>query len=80
MNFLISSPVLKAAAHTSEPFLDEFYNYLLVQESALSWTAAFFATSGVVFFQRPIGQCLKSAPQEDFFYVAMLRYVNCFPS
>ena len=53
MNFLISSPVLKAAAHTSEPFLDEFYNYLLVmQESALSHTAAFFATSGVVFFQR----------------------------
>ena len=46
MNFLISSPVLKAAAHTSEPFLDEFYNYLLVQESALSHTAAFFATSG----------------------------------
>ena len=28
----------------------------------------------------PIGQRLKSAPQEDFFYVAMLRYVSCFPS
>ena len=53
MNFLISSPVLKAAAHTSEPFLDEFYNYLLVQESALSYIQQhFFATSGVVFFQR----------------------------
>ena len=52
MNFLISSPVLKAAAHTSEPFLDEFYYYLLVQESALRAKAAFFATSGVVFFQR----------------------------
>ena len=42
MNFLISSPVLKAAAHTSEPFLDEFYNYLLVmQESALSHSSIF---------------------------------------
>ena len=29
---------------------------------------------------RPIGQRLKSAPQEDFFYVAMLRYVSSFPS
>jgi len=28
----------------------------------------------------PIRQRLKSAPQEDFFYVAMLRYVSCFPS
>ena len=26
------------------------------------------------------GQHLKSAPQEDFFNVAMLRYVSCFPS
>ena len=28
----------------------------------------------------PIQQCLKSAPQEDLFYVAMLRYVSCFLS
>ena len=28
----------------------------------------------------PIQQCLKSAPQEDLFYVAMFRYVSCFPS
>ena len=29
---------------------------------------------------QPIQQCLKSAPQEDLFYVTMLRYVSCFPS
>ena len=29
--------------------------------------------------QAPIGR-LKSAPLEDFFYVAMLRCVSCFPS
>ena len=28
----------------------------------------------------PIGQRLKSAQREDFFYVAMLRYVSCFLS
>ena len=27
-----------------------------------------------------IGQRLKSAPQEDFFYFAMLRCVSCFSS
>ena len=28
----------------------------------------------------PIGQRLKSAPREDIFYGAMLRYVSCSPS
>ena len=32
------------------------------------------------FFHIPIQQCLKSAPQENLSYVAMLRYVSCFPS
>ena len=27
-----------------------------------------------------IGQCLKSAPQEDLFYFAKLRYASCFTS
>ena len=30
--------------------------------------------------QKPLGQRLKSAPLEYFFYVAMLRYVSCFLS
>ena len=34
----------------------------------------------ILFSQGPIGQRLKSAPCEDFFYVAILRYVSCFPS
>ena len=36
--------------------------------------------SALLIFIGPIGQSLKSAPQEDFFYVSILRYVSCFPS
>ena len=37
-------------------------------------------SSSSFFSIAPIGQRLKSALQEDFFYFAMLRCVSCFPS
>ena len=69
------SPVRSPEARKT---LDQMRNSLSLSSGGISASMLSRSAPSGRILSCPIGQHLKSAPKEDFFYVTLLRYVSCF--
>ena len=79
-------PIIHLEIYQATLWLSLFYAQGFLCQIAANYNAVSFtkhslqpssSNSDCKKLRAPIGQRLKSAPQEDFFYVAMLRYDSC---